>query len=268
MSAVRLYPLGLSFSGPVPYARLPLMMDGAAVEEISCVISSRLAGNMVYSPEGKNPCREEFYAALGLAGRPVFTCTQVHSRNVLAVDRHSPRVGPRGDGMISRDPELCLSVTVADCLPVYLYDTESGAFGLVHSGWRGTGIALAALRLMGERWGARPEAVGVLLGPCIQSCCYRVDQARAAEFEEEFGGCGDYPLGPVTEERPAPPGAPSEGSREFFINLPAANARLLAKAGVRNIAVCQDCTFTDERLGSFRREGQNYTRMAALIGRC
>jgi YfiH family protein len=168
--------------------------------------------------------------------------------------------------MISRDPELCLSVTVADCLPVYLYDTEGGAFGLVHSGWKGTGIALAALRLMEERWGVRPEAVGALLGPCIQSCCYRVDRARAAEFEEEFGGGGDYPLGPVIEEK-YPPGDPSENSREFFINLPAANARLLAKAGVRNIAVCQDCTFNDERLGSFRREGRNYTPMAALIGR-
>jgi copper oxidase (laccase) domain-containing protein len=149
---------------------------------------------------------------------------------------------------------------------VYLYDAESGAFGLVHSGWKGTGIALAALRLMGECWGVRTEGVGALLGPCIQACCYRVDPARAAAFEEEFGGAGDYPLGPVIEERRPPEGS-SGASREFFINLPAANARLLARAGVRNISVCQDCTFTDERLGSFRREGQNYTRMAALIGR-
>jgi copper oxidase (laccase) domain-containing protein len=64
-----------------------------------------------------------------------------------------------------------------------------------------------------------------------------------------------------------PEDMPASGEfAEFFIDLQAANARLLAGAGVRNIAVCEDCTFTDERLGSFRREGPAYTRMAALIG--
>jgi copper oxidase (laccase) domain-containing protein len=53
---------------------------------------------------------------------------------------------------------------------------------------------------------------------------------------------------------------------QFFIDLQAANARLLANAGVRNIAVCRDCTCGDERFGSFRREGAGYTRMAAALG--
>jgi copper oxidase (laccase) domain-containing protein len=35
---------------------------------------------------------------------------------------------------------------------------------------------------------------------------------------------------------------------------------------VRNLAVCRDCTVTEKRLGSFRREGAAYTRMAALVG--
>jgi YfiH family protein len=168
--------------------------------------------------------------------------------------------------MVSRDRAAYLSVTVADCLPVFLYDTEGGGFGLVHSGWRGTGIVLAALRLMTERWNARPEAVAAVLGPCIQGCCYRVDEERARAFEDEFGGPGGvYPLGPVVRREGADP----------YLDLPAANARLLAGAGVRNIAVCEDCTYTDERLGSFRREGAGknpkdpsaYTRMAAVLGR-
>jgi copper oxidase (laccase) domain-containing protein len=35
---------------------------------------------------------------------------------------------------------------------------------------------------------------------------------------------------------------------------------------VRHIGYCEDCTFSDSRLGSFRREGKDYTRMAALLG--
>jgi copper oxidase (laccase) domain-containing protein len=36
---------------------------------------------------------------------------------------------------------------------------------------------------------------------------------------------------------------------------------------VKHIAVCENCTFTDERLGSYRREGPDaYTRMIAAAG--
>jgi YfiH family protein len=265
------FPFTLSFSGG-PAARFPFVMDGLPAEGISCAISSRSAGDMVYSAGEANPARDALYRFLGLESRRVFSCTQVHSRDVLVVDRDSPNGGPRGDGMVSRDPLVCLSVTVADCLPVFLLDTEGGAFGLVHSGWKGTGIALRALELMGERWKVRPEAVAAILGPCIGPCCYRVEEERARAFEAEFGGEG--PLGPVTREAPDP-GEAGEKGRAFFLDLRAANARLLAAAGVRNIAVCGDCTFTDQRLGSFRREGVRdnpggppvYTRMAALIGR-
>jgi copper oxidase (laccase) domain-containing protein len=84
-----------------------------------------------------------------------------------------------------------------------------------------------------------------------------VDEERAAAFEAEFGGsAGDYPLGLVVRR---------DGGRPA-LDLQAANARLLAGAGVRNLAYCVDCTFTDQRLGSFRREGPAYTRMLAVLG--
>jgi copper oxidase (laccase) domain-containing protein len=160
-----------------------------------------------------------------------------------------------------------LAVTAADCLPVFLLDTRSGSFAALHSGWKGTGIVLTALALMRDQ-GTRPEEVAALLGPCIRSCCYRVDEGRAVLFEAEFGpssprvrvlirGGDPYPLGPVVRR---------DGGGSY-LDLQAANARLLAAAGVRHLAWCEDCTFTDERLGSYRREGPGaYTRMAALAG--
>lgn len=298
-AAPGLYPFTLDFpdkpgggppgrTGPAP-ALFPFIMDGAALEGARCALSSRSSGNMVYSPGEANPSREGLYRALGLDPGRVYACTQTHSRTVLLMDRYSPNNGPPGDGIISRDRELCLSVTVADCLPVYLYEPESGAFGLVHSGWKGTGIVLMALRLMEERWHIRPEELAAVLGPCICPRCYRVDGERARAFEAEFGGPGGtYPLGPAAGPRSSGAAAElligtrgscrqgpvhslsGEDAREpapgYFIDLQAANARLLAGAGVRNIAFCRNCTFTDERLGSFRREGAAYTRMAALAG--
>ena len=262
---IRFFPFDLEFhpgdDGLPLYAVFPFIFDGVPVQGISCALSSRLAGDMSYSEQ--NPARSALFGAMGLDPQMVYGLEQIHSREVLAVSRWNPPATP-ADGMVSADREIALSVTVADCLPLYLFDTESGAFGLVHSGWKGTGIVLRALELMRDRWRTRPEAVAALMGPCIGSCCYRVNGERADAFEKEFGvtqgeSAADALLGPVTRQ---------DGDG-YYLDLKAANAGLLARAGVRNIAVCRNCTFTDERLGSYRREGaQHYTRMAAALVLC
>ncbi|MDR2478955.1 MAG: polyphenol oxidase family protein [Treponema sp.] len=243
------------------FASFPFMYGGVPLGEIKCGISSRFAGDMVYA-EG-NPARCGLFAQTGLEPARVYGLNQIHSREVLAVDRHNPPHMP-ADGMVSNDRDIALSVTVADCLPVYLLDPDSGAFGLLHSGWKGTGIVLRALALMAERWSTRPEAVAAVLGPCIGPCCYTVDNARAAAFDREFGSLplparfasGNIARFTVTRQAGA----------QWYIDLKAANIRLLAGAGIQNIAVCANCTFCDERLGSYRREGlQCYTRMAAVV---
>jgi copper oxidase (laccase) domain-containing protein len=146
---------------------------------------------------------------------------------------------------------------VADSLPVFLLDKEKGYWAALHSGWKGTGIVLKALEIM-KNAGTATEAIAAVLGPCIQSCCYCVDEERAKQFETKFGRpLPDDPMGPVTRR----------DESHWYINLQAANARLLSAAGVRHISYCTDCTFTDPGLGSFRREGgQSYTRMIAMAG--
>jgi YfiH family protein len=232
------------------YALFPFVTAGNALKGISCCISSRLAGDMKYG--GQNPNRLSLFAELGaefgINPDKVYGLNQVHSRVVLAVGNDNPLM-TEADGMVARDRDITLSVTVADCLPVFLFDARTGAFGIVHSGWKGTGIVERAIIFFKERWGTEPKDLAAVLGPCIGSCCYQVDAQRAACFEKEFGEEGVR-----------------KSSGSFFLDLKAANIKILSETGVRNIAVCRDCTFTDERLGSFRREGQGYTRMIALVG--
>ncbi|MDR2211294.1 MAG: polyphenol oxidase family protein [Spirochaetaceae bacterium] len=292
-----LYPFDLAFSETGGYARFPFMYDGGPVSLAggaaapSCLISARAAGNLRFNPPpdrhgpdpqdktpaGQDPAgvhgpaREAFFRSLGAAPAAVYSLVQIHSRRVFALES-PPAGGPaefvrEGDGIVSFFPGLFLALTVADCLPVFLLDLQRGFFAALHSGWKGTGIVLRALALLQER-GTRPEETAAVLGPCIQSCCYRVDQERAAAFQAEFGASSPH----VPRETPCPLGesavyrsGPScqEG---WYLGLQAANARLLAGAGVRNIAYCRNCTFTDKRLGSYRREGALYTRMAAMAG--
>ena len=219
---------------------------------------------MIFRLPNKN--RETFFRAQGIPAEKVYSLYQIHSRDVFIPGNpsgNSPAVsGPlvppdvfarEGDGMVSFFNNIFLAVTVADCLPVFLLDTENGFFAVLHSGWKGTGIVSKALEIMRQA-GSRPETIAAVLGPCIQSCCYIVDEGRAKNFEAEFGSAS--PLGTVTRH---------DGSG-WYIGLQAANARLLSAAGVQHLAYCTDCTFTDTLLGSYRREGETYTRMIAMAG--
>ena len=44
---------------------------------------------------------------------------------------------PAGDGLMSREPGLLLTIRIADCLPVLLVDPRRRAVAVVHAGWRG-----------------------------------------------------------------------------------------------------------------------------------
>jgi YfiH family protein len=156
--------------------------------------------------------------------------------------------------MVTSRPDLLLTVTVADCLPIFLADRVSGAFAIVHSGWKGTGIVIEAIRLMTGRFGARVQDIAVAIGPGIGPCCYSVPPERYEEFRERFG------------DRSVARGTAGRG--EFLLDLRGANLGLLEAEGVRDIAVVEECTCCSSRLGSFRREGPaKFTRMLAFIGR-
>jgi len=247
----RIYSFNLDFKNDLTgnpfFAEFPFIFEGNPVEGISCGVSSIFAGDMKYEKTNQN--RQTLFAKLALNPEKVYGLKQVHSRLVVLVDSNNPPAC-EADGMITDDRNVSLSITVADCLPVFLLDIKSGAFGLVHSGWKGTGIAINALNLMKEHLGTQSGNVAAILGPCIGSCCYRVDAERAAVFENDFG-----------KESVRKTGG------DFYLDMKVANIKLLSDAGVKNIAVCENCTFTDKRLGSFRREGKLFTHMMALVRR-
>ncbi len=200
-----------------------------------------------------DPSFGRLLAALGVEPDRTRAVTQVHSRCVLVVDGQAPAgtAAVQADGMVTSRADLLLTVTVADCLPIFIADRASGAFAIVHSGWKGTGIAVEAIHLMADRFGARPRDLAAAIGPGIGPCCYTVPRQRYEEFRERFG-----------------PGAVGEAWGEFRLDLRQANVALLQAEGVRDIAVVDECTCCSPRLGSFRREGPvRYTRMLAFIGR-
>jgi hypothetical protein len=116
---------------------------------------------------------------------------QVHGERVVVVDPppHSGVcVTGDADGLASDRTGVLLTVTTADCVPVYLLEPESRAFALLHAGWRGAlaGIVEQGIRTLEGLKGAVPADLRVHLGPAICGDCYEV----GPEVLQRFGRSG------------------------------------------------------------------------------
>jgi YfiH family protein len=217
-----------------------------AADEPRAFLSLASMGDMRATPSGESPAATGFRYRLPQSTR-LARLSLVHSRIVIFGDR-LPEPSTEADGFLTRSRNLAPLVTVADCMPIWLLDRESGWFGVLHSGWKGTGILRNAVKGIQARSGSRPASMSAILGPCIGSCCYPVPRERAEQFASEFGqDCVmDSPEGPR-------------------LDLRKANLAIATSLGLGSVLSVNICTSCDTRLGSYRRQGsESFTRMAAV----
>lgn len=229
------------------------------------ILSTVAAGNMKYDPSGVNLARGRLFAGLGLEPSRILSLQLRHTRGVIfqqrgeaMTDLHQKADALDGaDGLVVAEPDSIPALTVADCMPIWLFDSKKEVFGLLHSGWRGTGILKEAVLGMVSRFGSAPEDISAILGPSIGACCYAVPEERAMGFAAEFG---------ETSIRVARAEQGKEGV-SFSIDLRAANIRLAENLGLGTLLDVKICTSCSPNLGSFRRQGaQDFTRMLAICG--
>jgi YfiH family protein len=88
------------------------------------------------------------------------------------------------DGWVTTARGVLLTVTIADCVPVYLMVRDRGV-ALLHAGWRGTagGILRAGVERLLAATGAEPSDIAMHCGVGICGPCYEVGS-------EVITGCG------------------------------------------------------------------------------
>ncbi len=251
---------------------LTVTLPGACAPR--AVMSLAAAGDMGFGDDGNRGRRNQWLRASGFNPEHSAAIDLVHSRIVIEASSLGDVFSPGGirreaDGMVTAgllsatrchsttrrqipagSQVYSLVITVADCMPIFLFDQGSGAYGLLHSGWKGTGILSEAVSLMQRLYGTRPAELAVTFGPRIGTCCYVVDEARAATFSAEFGA-----------------GAVVRTDGKPRLDLVAANLALADSLGLGSVQLLEGCTSCDHSFGSFRRQGAGrFTRMAAAIG--
>jgi YfiH family protein len=236
---------------------------------LKCRPLEAVAGHVFTTRELQLSSASEWRRVAELLGvAQVVTLNQVHGREVAAVRRGSPRAPARPDAdvLVSDDPDVAIAVRAADCVPLLLADSRTGAVAAVHAGWRGTaaGAATAAVNALSNYFGSRPGDLIAAIGPSIGACCYEV----GSELVDVFAAAG-HPRHLIDRWFLAPP--VRRGSMEkpgLRLDLTAANRDQLVLAGVpeAQIHACGLCTAMHlDVLTSFRAEKEKAGRIAGVL---
>ena len=196
--------------------------------------------------------RRRFWLVLGVSAGQVAAAHQVHGSDILTVTQPGRYDGY--DALITNRANIVLTVTIADCTPVLLYDPVQRAVAAIHAGWRGTvqQIAAKAVMKMQEEFGTNPADCYAYIGTCIDECAFEVGEDVAGHFAEEYKRY-------------------DHGLQKYFVDLKAANLAQLRSAGVPENHV-EVSTFStvlhNEDYFSYRLEKGQTGRMLSAIAIC
>jgi len=216
--------------------------------------------------------RSRFLSAIGAKGWPVKTVRQTHSSDRCQVETAGgPEVGkhsdsepePKCDALLARVDRVLLAVQTADCLPILIGDTRSGAMAAIHAGWRGTAARITERTVadLMRNLGVNPRDAVAALGPVACGRCYEVGPEVVERFKQEFGYWKKL-LKPI-----------GSGDKAY-LDIRAANIQQLEFCGFTpdRIHIAPYCTMhQNELFFSYRLEGGGGTRpvgrLLSVIGR-
>lgn len=194
--------------------------------------------------------RQLFFNDLGISEKQVAGSFQVHHSALLIVDE--PGQYDKFDALITNNVGIFLSISIADCTPVLIYDERKKVVGAAHAGWKGTSSTIASytLRAMKGQFGSNPLDCMAYIGTCIDADCYEVDNDVARYFPSRFKLW-------------------DPDRSKFLINLKESNRVQLMQAGIpeTQIEVSPYCTYKNNSdYFSHRKENGKTGRSLCLIG--
>ncbi len=154
------------------------------------------------------------------------------------------------DGLVTNSYGIFLTISTADCLPVFLYDPKTKAIGAIHSGWKGCelGIVIKGINLMQKEFNSSPSDLVVYIGPGAGVCCYEVGEDIVNKFSAEN----------IISKK-----------NKYFLDLKKIIKSQLENCGVNNekIEINNYCTICNPNLfHSYRRDKARSGRMMGVIG--
>jgi polyphenol oxidase len=222
--------------------------------------SLNLGSNTLDSPHNVEGNRSLVARSFGSTLDRFVTVTQVHGTDLLVIDAPNPEFSHflkiECDGIVTNQEGIMIAVCVADCVPILLHDPVKGVIAALHAGWQGTvgNIAAKGIEAMANLFESNRKDIRAAIGPAIGGCCYEVD----APVRDAFLKAG-LPWDLFAKE---------QGEGKWLLDLPGANRKFLADAGlgagqIQTSDFCVSCT--QELFFSYRRDGGDTGRQVGFI---
>ena len=171
---------------------------------------------------------------------------QVHGTAVIEAAKATPET--EADGLVTRAAGAVCGVLTADCLPVLLADRAGKTVGIAHAGWRG--LAAGIIENVVRAMDVTPSDLVAYVGPGIGPRRYEVGEDVRQAF--------------VGKEPDAAAAFVSRQNGKYLADLHELARQRLSAAGVDEVHGAGECTASDERFFSFRRNRVT-GRMASLV---
>ncbi|MDD5771881.1 MAG: peptidoglycan editing factor PgeF [bacterium] len=162
--------------------------------KINFIISTRNSSNLSFNTgdnrESVEYNRKIFYQNAGCNGNNVYLPEQIHGDNIVEIKENDLYLIPGTDALVTKEKKTVLSIMTADCLPILIYDPINEAFGIIHSGWKGTLLFLVTKTLdrMTKAFNTKAKDCHAVMGPAICSDCYEINDDLANKTKEAFKG--------------------------------------------------------------------------------
>ena len=212
--------------------------------------SLNLGINTDDDPANVDENRRRFFGRIGADAFGFAQLHQVHGTDVMTVTEAGRFEGY--DALITNRPGLLLGVTVADCVPILIYDAEHQAVAAIHAGWRGTvgGIVTKTLTAMQQQFGTAGPQCYAYVGTCIDESTFEVGEEVAGQFAPAFVW-----VDPIRQKTCA--------------DLKAANVSLLTSFGVPTAQIevsAYSTVLNNDDYFSYRAEAGQTGRMLTVVG--
>ena len=165
--------------------------------------------------------------------KKIINMNQTHSSKISQVSNKTLYYKST-DGLLSNNINHILEISVADCLPIFVYNKKKFCIGVVHAGWKG--LKKGIISNLSQALSSYDSLYDfkIFIGPSISQKNYEVKKDFLEYFEREYFLIIDG---------------------KYYLDLKKIAVKQLALEGFKDIEVSKICTFENQNFHSFRRNG-------------
>lgn len=193
--------------------------------------------------------RNNFFLKNNINPKSVVSAEIIHSNKLEIITKIDAwKIILWVDWLVTSEKNIFLSVTFADCVPVFFYDEKKQVVWIIHAWrkWIVTNISKTIIWKFTNHFKSNPKDIIVKIWPHIQNCHFEIKDDISWNFKEKYKTKKDWKLKVNLQE------IIKDQLLELWLDL-------------KNIQLNNECTYCEkEKYFSYRRDKPK--KVEAMIG--